>query len=50
MPPAQEAWTGHFFEKRFFHAAPRDHGKSTLYSFVLPLWEMVRDPHIGFCS
>lgn len=46
MPPAQKAWTGYFSEKRFFHAAPRDHGKSTLYSFVLPLWEMVRDPHI----
>lgn len=46
MPQAQREWTRHFFEKRFFHAAPRDHGKSTLYSFVLPLWEMVRDPHV----
>ena len=46
MPEAQKRWTGHFFEKRFFHAAPRDHGKSTLYCFVLPLWEMVRDPHV----
>ena len=46
MPRAQKEWTRYFFEKRFFHAAPRDHGKSTLYSFVLPLWEMVRDPHV----
>lgn len=46
MPQAQREWTGHFSETRFFHAAPRDHGKSTLYAFVLPLWEMVRCPEI----
>ena len=46
MPKAQQDWTCHFKETRFFHAAPRDHGKSTLYAFVLPLWEMVRHPEI----
>jgi len=46
MPKAQRRWTEYFQQKRFFHAAPRDHGKSTLYCFVLPLWEMVRDPHV----
>jgi hypothetical protein len=46
MPLVQREWTHYFREPRFFHAAPRDHGKSTLYAFVLPLWEMVRRPEI----
>jgi hypothetical protein len=46
MPEAQKEWTRYFHEHRFFHAAPRDHGKSTLYAFVLPLWEMVRNPEV----
>ena len=44
LPKAQKEWTAHFGEHRFFHAAPRDHGKSTLYAFVLPLWEVARCP------
>lgn len=46
LPPVQREWTELFHEKRFFHAAPRDHGKSTLYAFLLPLWEMARRPEI----
>lgn len=42
----QHRWTGNFGESRLFHAAPRDHGKSVVYSFLLPLWELVRDPNI----
>jgi hypothetical protein len=45
LAPVQAEWTRIFSEKRFFHAAPRDHGKSLLYAFLLPLWEMARDPH-----
>ncbi len=46
LTPTQRDWSLGFSRKRFFHAAPRDHGKSTLYSFLLPLWEMVRNPEI----
>ena len=42
----QHEWTKHFGETRFFHAAPRDHGKSHIYSYLLPLWEIVRNPNI----
>lgn len=44
--PCQNRWTGNFQKKRLFHAAPRDHGKSIVYSFLLPLWEIVRNPGI----
>ncbi|MCA9446583.1 MAG: hypothetical protein KC931_05675 [Candidatus Omnitrophica bacterium] len=46
LAPVQREWTANFLGNRFFHAAPRDHGKSTLYSYLLPLWEMVRNPEI----
>lgn len=41
----QHRWTGNFYKQRFFHAAPRDHGKSIIYCFLLPLWELVRSPN-----
>ena len=46
LTPVQKEWTELFPWPRLFHAAPRDHGKSTLYAFLLPLWEMVRNPEI----
>lgn len=46
LAEAQRQWTDYFGKTRFFHAAPRDHGKSTLYAFLLPLWEMVRRPEV----
>jgi phage terminase large subunit-like protein len=42
----QHEWTKHFQKSRFFHAAPRDHGKSVIYSFLLPMWQLCRNPNI----
>ena len=41
----QHRWTGNFSCARLFHAAPRDHGKSIVYCFLLPLWQLVRRPN-----
>jgi len=38
--PCQEKWRKNFDRKRHFQAAPRDHGKSTIYSFELILWKI----------